>query len=80
MSKIIIEVVNDDAITYQSDILVLKYAQNLYGLDRAIVSIFERDGLSIQSGTAKGLQRGLQRGQALDLGARDVNAICDIKY
>lgn len=51
--KIIVEVINDDAITYGSDILILKYAQNLYGLDKAIVSIFEEDGLFIQSDLPK---------------------------
>lgn len=44
-----VEVINEDAITYESDILVLKYAQRLYGLDRAIVSIFEQDGSSVQN-------------------------------
>jgi hypothetical protein len=38
--KIIVEVINEDAIHYGSDILVLKYAQSLYGLDKAVVSIF----------------------------------------
>jgi hypothetical protein len=47
--KIAVEVVREDAITYKSDILVLKYAQHLYGLDKAIVSILEKEGLSIQN-------------------------------
>ena len=51
--KIIVEVINEDAITYESDILVLKYAQHLYGLDKAIVSIIEKDGLSIQNNLPK---------------------------
>lgn len=51
--KIIVEVINEDAITYESDILILKYAQQLYGLDRAIVSIFEKDGLYIQNNLPK---------------------------
>jgi len=51
--KIIVEVINEDAIHYASDILVLKYAQNLYGLDRAVVSIFEQDGLYIQNDLPK---------------------------
>ena len=51
--KIMLEVINDDAITYESDILVLKYAQRLYGLDRAIVSIFEQDGSSVQNNLPK---------------------------
>ncbi len=51
--KIIVEVINEDAITYESDVLVLKYAQHLYGLDKAIVSIIEKDGLSIQNNLPK---------------------------
>ena len=47
--KIIVEVINEDAIHYESDILVLKYAQGLNGLDRAVVSIFEQDWSYIQS-------------------------------
>ena len=49
MSKIIVEVVNEDAITYKSDVLVLKYTQHLYGLDKAIVSIFEQSGSSVRN-------------------------------
>ena len=42
--NISVEVINDDAIQYESDILVLKYAQNLYGLDRNIVYLMEQRG------------------------------------
>jgi len=46
-NKIFVEVISDNAIDYDSDILVLKYAQNLYGLDRAVVDIFEEEGINI---------------------------------
>jgi len=46
--KITVEVIGDDAITYGSDILILKYAQNLYGLDKAVVTLFEQVGLSVK--------------------------------
>lgn len=51
--KILVEVINDDAITYESDILVLKYAQQLYGLDRIIVSIFQKNGITIPNDLPK---------------------------
>jgi hypothetical protein len=51
--KIIVEIVSADAINYESDILVLKYAQGLYGLDRAIVAIFEENGVFIHNNLPK---------------------------
>lgn len=45
--KITVEVISEDAINYDSDILVLKYAQKLFGLDREVVSIIERNRSSI---------------------------------
>lgn len=47
--KITVEVITEDAIHYDSDILVLKYAQALYGLDKKVVSFIEQDRPSIQS-------------------------------
>jgi|LGOV01.1.fsa_nt_gb hypothetical protein len=51
--KIAVEVISEDAIHYDSDILVLKYAQSLYGLDRTVASIIEQDGSSIQNDLPK---------------------------
>ncbi|KPA10878.1 hypothetical protein MHK_008925 [Candidatus Magnetomorum sp. HK-1] len=46
-NKIFVEVISDNAIDYDSNILVLKYAQILYGLDRSVVVIFEEEGINI---------------------------------
>ena len=46
--KICVEVITEDAIHYESDALVLKYAQALYGLDRNIISLLEQSGSYIQ--------------------------------
>ena len=48
-NRIVLEVVNEDAIAFSSDVLVLKHAQDLYGLDEQVVSLFEQSGHSIRS-------------------------------
>ena len=41
-------VVSADAFTYQADLLVLKYAQHLHGLDRAVNSTLASAGIETQ--------------------------------
>jgi hypothetical protein len=40
-----LSVVADDAFTFKGDVLVLKYAQNLYGLDRAVHARLQQHGI-----------------------------------
>jgi hypothetical protein len=43
---LIIRVVHADALTYPADLLVLKYAQALYGVDEAVVRTLGLDEIS----------------------------------
>lgn len=45
---ITIEVKNADALTFETDVLVLKHSQALYGLDRMVVGAFADRGLNIE--------------------------------
>lgn len=43
-----LSVVANDALKYGTDVLVLKYAQRLYGLDRAVCERLSRQGISVE--------------------------------
>lgn len=47
-NAVTIEVINVDALYYDVDVLVLKYAQATHGLDRLVVSSFEEEGIEIE--------------------------------
>src|SRR5687767_12325627 len=44
-----IEVKNDDALSFPCDVLILKYAQALYGVDKAVTAILSKDKPSIHA-------------------------------
>jgi hypothetical protein len=44
MIKVLVEVKTGDALTQDADVLVLKHAQGLYGLDRTVVGLLKGDG------------------------------------
>jgi len=44
-----IEVVNADALSFSAEVLALKYAQHLFGVDRAVVGRLESAGIEVQS-------------------------------
>lgn len=48
-SQIAISVATGDVLSFPADVLALKYAQSLYGADRAIVGQFESEGVDIAS-------------------------------
>ena len=47
--RIRLEVVHGDALEYPADVLALKFAQHLFGVDRAVVGRLERKGVQVGS-------------------------------
>lgn len=47
--KVKIRVEHGDALTFEADVIVLKYAQELYGLDYQVVKSLEQKGIEIRS-------------------------------
>jgi hypothetical protein len=44
-----LEVVHGDALEYSADVLALKFAQHLFGVDRKVVDRLERNGVQVES-------------------------------